>query len=165
MSTDRAPRRLIAAILVAALLTACGSGTSPDAGPDGGTRATDGASRDEPSPDADPTTDAQRFPDVIAAELEPQGDAWRLSATLSSPYDTPDRYADAFRALAEDGTELGVRELAHDHANEQPFTRSLTGLEVPDDVARITVEGRDQEHGWGGDTVEVEVPSRSAWDG
>ncbi len=82
----------------------------------------------------DPAGDAdgQRFPDVIDAELEPTGDAWRLSATLSSPYDTPERYADAFRALTPDGEELGVRVLLHDHANEQPFTRSLDDLEVPD---------------------------------
>lgn len=165
MATQRAPRRLTAVLLAAALLTACGSDASPDAAPDdGGTKNIGEASPDEPSPGADPPTDvddgAQRYPDVIDAELEPQGDAWRLSATLSSPYDTPERYADAFRARSEDGTELGVRELAHDHANEQPFTRSLTGLNIPNDVARITIEGRDQEYGWGGDTVELEVPSR-----
>lgn len=161
MATDRTPR-LTAVTLAAVLLAACGSDTSTG----GGTTATDDPSVDATSPEEDPPTDsgagtdAQRFPDVIAAELEPQGDAWRLDATVSSPYDTAERYADAFRVLSEDGTELGVRRLAHDHENEQPFTRSLTDLDIPDDVARITVEGRDQEHGWGGDTVEVEVPSR-----
>lgn len=154
-------------MLAAALLTACSADSSPDDAPDGGTTPTDDTSVDETSTEEDPPvdaeagTEAQRFPDVIDAELEPQGDAWRLDATLSSPYDTPERYADAFRALSVDGTELGVRELAHDHANEQPFTRSLAGLDIPDDVTRITVEGRDQEHGWGGGTVEVEVPTHS----
>ncbi|MFW5933172.1 MAG: hypothetical protein ACOCT8_00415 [Actinomycetota bacterium] len=102
--------------------------------------------------------DEQRYPDVVAAELEPTEDAWRLSATISSPYDTPDRYADAFRAITPDGEELGVRELLHDHAGEQPFTRSLDGLEIPDDVDRIVVEGRDLDHGWGGETVTITVP-------
>lgn len=157
MPPDRA-RLLLAALVAAALTTACAADTSPE------------TASDEPEVEqADPGDDAadgteeagQRFPDVIAAELEPAGGTWRLDATLSSPYDTPERYADAFRALSEDGTVLGVRELAHDHANEQPFTRSLTGLEIPDDVERITVEGRDLAHGWGGDTVELEVPSRS----
>jgi hypothetical protein len=165
MTSHHAPRGLIAAILTAALLTACGSETSPEPAPDGGSTAAGEPSLDETSPDGDHSTDtqdgAQRFPDVIAAELEQQGDTWRLDATLSSPYDTPERYADAFRVLSEDGTELGVRELLHDHANEQPFTRSLTGLLIPDHVASITVEGRDQVHGWGGDTVELEVPSGS----
>jgi hypothetical protein len=90
---------------------------------------------------------------------EPRG-GWRLSATLSSPYDTPERYADAFRALTPDGEELDVRVLLHDHADEQPFTRSLDGLEIPEDVDEIVVQGRDLEHGWGGDTVSVAVPGR-----
>ncbi len=101
----------------------------------------------------------QRHPDVLEAELEPAGDAWRLSATISSPYDTPERYADAFRVLTPDGEELGVRELLHDHADEQPFTRSLE-VEIPADVAEVIVEGRDQRHGWGGGTVRVPVPGR-----
>lgn len=70
-----------------------------------------------------------------------------MSATISPPYDSPDRYADAFRVLAPDGTVLGVRELLHDHANEQPFTRSLDDVEIPDDVDRVTVEGRDLGRG------------------
>lgn len=100
----------------------------------------------------------QRFPDVLSAELTPAGDGWTLSATISSPYDSRERYADAFRALAPDGTELGVRVLTHDHADEQPFTRSLTGLDIPDDVGRITVQARDLEHGWGGGTAVLAVP-------
>lgn len=161
MATYRV-RGLMAALVLAAGVTACASEATPDATPaDGATPETEadtGATTSETDAPAEADADVQRFPDVVAAELEPDGDAWRLSATLSSPYDTPERYADAFRAVAEDGTVLGVRELAHDHANEQPFTRSLTGLEIPDDVVRITVEGRDQTYGWGGDTVEVDVP-------
>jgi hypothetical protein len=99
----------------------------------------------------------QRFPDVVAAEAVPVGDAWTFSVTISSPYDTSQRYADAWRVLAPDGTVLGVRELAHDHAGEQPFTRSLAGIAVPADVDRVTVEGRDLANGWGGATVEVEL--------
>jgi hypothetical protein len=118
----------------------------------GGADGTDRAATEEVS--------EQRYPDVLEAELEPSGDAWRLSATISSPYDTPDRYADAFRVLTPDGEELGVRELLHDHADEQPFTRSLDGLEIPADVAEVIVEGRDQRHGWGGETVRVPVPGR-----
>ncbi|AXV04951.1 hypothetical protein DVS28_a0244 [Euzebya pacifica] len=98
------------------------------------------------------------FPDVIDADLERSGDTWTLSATISSPYDSPERYADAFRAVAPDGTELGLRVLTHDHANEQPFTRSLTGLVIPDGIEEITVEGRDLANGWGGQTVTVAIP-------
>lgn len=164
------------AALTALLLGACTPGDPPDSGEDAqpgadteadaedATDAEVGASgQAEDAEEAGEAEEAeeQRYPDVVDAELEPTDGTWRLSATLSSPYDTPERYADAFRAVAEDGTVLGVRELAHDHANEQPFTRSLTELEIPADVTRITVEGRDRTHGWGGATVELAVPSGS----
>lgn len=108
---------------------------------------------------ADDPADAPSHPDVVDATLERDGEAWRVSATLSSSYDSPDRYADAWRVVAPDGTVLGVRELLHDHAGEQPFTRSLDGVEIPSDVDEVTVEGRDSANGWGGVTVTVDVPS------
>lgn len=102
----------------------------------------------------------QRHPDVVGVRVTPGSEpgTWDVAATISSPYDTPQRYADAFRVLAGDGTQLGVRELLHDHANEQPFTRSLVGLAIPEDVDRITVEARDLANGWGGTTTSVDLP-------
>ena len=136
------------------------AGTAPapaDEQPDDGAHPDDAGSADggaQPD-DATAATD-DLFPDVLAAEAVQSPDGtWSFSATLSSPYDTPDRYADAWRVLDPDGNELGVRVLTHDHANEQPFTRSLSGVEIPDHVAVVTVEGRDQNSGWGGATVEV----------
>lgn len=85
------------------------------------------------------------------------GSSWRFSVTLSSPYDTPERYADAWRVLGPDDTELGIRVLGHDHANEQPFTRSQSGIVIPDDVAVVYVEGRDQANGWSGQRFAFEV--------
>ena len=69
----------------------------------------------------------------------------------------PARYADAWRIVAPDGTELGVRELTHDHAAEQPFTRSLNGVEIPPDVTEVTVEGRDLVNGWSGGTLTATI--------
>ena len=59
---------------------------------------------------------------------------------------------------AEDGAVYGVNELAHDHASEQPFTRTLSGVQVPAGVGTVLVEGRDQVNGWGGGTQTVELP-------
>ncbi len=87
----------------------------------------------------------QRYPDVVDAELEPTGDTWSLDVTISSPYDSPERYADGWRVLSPDGPVLGEHRLAHDHAGEQPFTRTQTGLKIPEGVDEITVEGRDRE--------------------
>ncbi|WP_208858062.1 hypothetical protein [Halomonas aestuarii] len=109
--------------------------------------------------------DIQRFPDVIGVEVDRAGEnRFHFDATLSSPYDSPSRYADAFRVLGPDGEEYGVRELLHDHANEQPFTRRLSSVAIPAGVERVTVQGRDQEHGYGGRTLTVALPGRQVGD-
>ena len=108
--------------------------------------------------DEDTPSAVALYPDVIRANASrADDDTWAFAVTLSSPYDSPERYADAWRVLSPDGTELGVRILAHDHGSEQPFTRSLTGIEVPAGVTVVTIEGRDQVSGWGGATIEVEL--------
>ncbi len=152
---DRVRELLGRTALVVAVLTtsACGadqsgvgSGTGGD-GSDGGT--------DDTSSSASST---QRFPDVVEATVECGGEATcTAEATISSPYDSPERYADAFRVSTPQGEVLGVRELLHDHAGEQPFTRSLTGVRIPSGVDEVVVEGRDQANGWGGETVTVPV--------
>lgn len=96
------------------------------------------------------------FPDVVGVEAVHDGDgSWTFHVTLSSPYDSPERYADAWRVVGPDGAVFGERILLHDHAAEQPFTRSQSGIEIPADVTTVTVEGRDQVSGWGGATMEV----------
>lgn len=105
----------------------------------------------------DPTTSSeQRFPDVVAAVVtEDDSGSWTFSVTISSPYDTPDRYADSWRVRNADGTVYGERLLTHHHANEQPFTRSQSGIRIPDTVSEVIIEGRDQLYGWGGTTLTL----------
>ena len=51
-----------------------------------------------------------------------------------------------------------MREFLHDHAGEQPFTRSLEGVAIPEGVETFTIEARYLVNGWGGATVEVALP-------
>jgi hypothetical protein len=100
------------------------------------------------------------YPDVIAVELRPTGERrFDVAVTISSPYDSPERYADGWRVLDPEGNVLGTHTLLHDHAAEQPFTRTQPGLEVPEGVTQVTVQGRDQANGFGGATVTVDVPA------
>jgi hypothetical protein len=102
-----------------------------------------------------------RFPDVIGAKLVRSDlSTFEVFVTISSPYDTPQRYTDAWRVLDSDGNELGVRELTHDHQTEQPFERSLAGV-VIDGPTFVVIEGRDQRNGWGGQRWQIPVPPKS----
>ncbi len=101
-----------------------------------------------------------RYPDVLAVELRPAGERlYDVAVTISSPYDSPARYADGWRVLDPDGAVLGTHTLMHDHASEQPFTRTQRGLHIPAGIETVTVEGRDQANGFGGATVTVDVPA------
>lgn len=147
--------RWIAALLGVVVLAGCGS----DAETSGSEANTDGAAATaSASSSATSSTANAEHPDVLAAELSGGGDSYSLSVTMSSEYDSPDRYADGWRVLDPEGNELGTWELGHDHAGEQPFTRTQTGLEIPDGVDHVTIEGRDQANGYGGATVTVQVP-------
>lgn len=106
----------------------------------------------------EPDLDDPLYPDVVDVSVNRSESGFNFVVTMSSPYDSPDRYADAWRVVGDDGVVYGVRELLHDHAGEQPFTRSLGGVVIPETVSTVTVQGRDLTYGWGGGAVEVPLP-------
>ena len=117
------------------------------------------ASVSSKSAEASETTYGDKFPEVLEVAAVPNDKSkWHFSVTLSSAYDSPNRYADAWRVLDDQDQELGIRELGHDHATEQPFTRSET-IEIPSEVKVVFVEGRDQGNGWSGQRFEYQLPS------
>jgi len=110
---------------------------------------------------AQPSDSAQKYPNVVAVKVQSSGvDTFNFDVTVSSPYDTPQRYADAFRVMAKDGQIYGERKLLHDHADEQPFTRDLYFVKIPRGVRMVVVQARDQKYGYGGKSVEVALPGR-----
>lgn len=101
--------------------------------------------------------------DVLDVKVRGARAALTFEVTVRHDDEGWDHYADAWRVVAPDGAVLATRELLHPHVDEQPFTRSLSGVAVPAGVSIVTVEARDSVHGWGGATVEVELPEwRSA---
>ena len=106
-------------------------------------------------------SDSQKYPDVLNVKVQVCGEnCFDFDVTISSPYDTPQRYADAFRVMSADGHPFGERKLLHDHANEQPFTRDLHGVSIPPGIRTVVVQARDQKFGYGGKTVKVMLPGR-----
>ncbi len=105
--------------------------------------------------------DNQKYPDVVDVKVQARGEnRFDFDVTVSSPYDTPQRYADAFRVKNPDGPSYGERILEHDHEHEQPFTRDLYGVLIPSGVRSVLVQARDQKYGYGGKGLEVVLPGQ-----
>ncbi len=86
---------------------------------------------------------------IEAAEVRTSGLGWSFTVTLSHDDTGWDDYADGWRVVAEDGSELGVRVLLHPHVDEQPFTRSLGGVSIPESTETVFIEARTSTDGWG----------------
>ena len=69
-----------------------------------------------------------------------------------------DHYADRWEVLSPAGEILAVRELAHPHDDEQPFTRSLRDVEIAEGIAEVVIRARDSQHGFGGREFTAELP-------
>ncbi|MFT6021929.1 MAG: hypothetical protein ACI9PY_000034 [Ascidiaceihabitans sp.] len=96
--------------------------------------------------------DPPQITKVTAIEL---GGTWRFDVSILHPETGWDHYADGWRVLDMQGRELGMRVLAHPHENEQPFTRSLSGVAIPKGTTQVQIQARDLPGGWNKDTTIV----------
>jgi hypothetical protein len=96
-------------------------------------------------------------PVVRNVNVSKAGDAWNFDVTLSHMDTGWDDYADAWRILDGNGKELGVRKLAHPHVDEQPFTRSLSGIRIPTDVTEVGIQARDTIGGWSSPVKKIKL--------
>jgi hypothetical protein len=97
--------------------------------------------------------------DVEAATATRAGNGtWTFDVTVRHADEGWNHYANRWDVIAPDGTVLGSRTLFHPHENEQPFTRSLAGVSVPDDVKTVTIRAHDSFHGDGGRQFTLTLP-------
>jgi hypothetical protein len=151
-------------VVVALVVGACGSGesapvtVSPGSVP-AGSAAEELAARDAApetsGPESGETSLADGCADVIDVEISGDG-PYAFAVTVSSPDTGWDKYADEWRIESESGEILGVRELTHPHVDEQPFTRSLRGVDV-EAGSTVVVAARDSVEGYCGERVTVTV--------
>ena len=87
-------------------------------------------------------------PVIEAASAARNGGGWTISVSLRHPDTGWDHYADGWEVLAPDGTSLGLRVLAHPHVDEQPFTRSLSGVTIRAGLNRVHIRARCLTDGW-----------------
>jgi hypothetical protein len=100
--------------------------------------------------------DPPKIEDVSARQAA--DGSWRFEVTISHPDTGWDHYADGWRVLDMAGNELGMRTLAHPHVEEQPFTRSLSGVQIPPGTTQVQVQARETPDGWNPATTTVALP-------
>ena len=106
------------------------------------------------------------FAQVIKVKASQQENGlWRFDVTLRHNDEGWEHYADAWQVVRPtDGKVFGERVLAHPHEHEQPFTRSLSGIAIPQGLSVVTVRAKCNVHGFGGRELRVDL-SRSRGDG
>tara|TARA_R110000823_G_scaffold4639_2_gene18333 strand:- start:1462 stop:1878 length:417 start_codon:yes stop_codon:yes gene_type:complete len=109
----------------------------------------------------DPASSHAGEADVVGVEARKTSDAtYRFAVTVAHDDTGWDHYADAWQVIGPDGAVLGERILAHPHVNEQPFTRSLSGVAIPNGITSVTVRARDLVHGFGGQEIAINLPEK-----
>lgn len=94
--------------------------------------------------------------DVIAVESFRENDGtWRFSVTVKHADTGWEHYADRWDVLAPDGRVLDARVLLHPHVEEQPFKRTLGGVNIPEGVPAVTIRAHCSVDGHGGREIAV----------
>lgn len=94
---------------------------------------------------------------VHHVNVSKSGDSFTFNVTIMHTDKGWDDYADIWRIKDLDGNILGERVLVHPHVNEQPFTRSLSGVRIPDGVDIVVIEAHDTVTGWAPTTKQVKL--------
>lgn len=93
---------------------------------------------------------------VIDVAVRPTGTgSFDFEVTVEHADEGWEHYADAWEVLTPDGAVLGTRTLLHPHVNEQPFTRGLSGVKIPEGIDRVRIRAHDSVHGYGGDEITI----------
>jgi len=140
-------RRLSVLVLTVSMIAAACGGTTATTSSDLGAATT-------------AASDAAGCADVVDVVVTAQGGTYRFDVTVASVETGWDKYADRWEVVGADGTVYGTRVLAHPHVDEQPFTRSASGIRIPGDVSTVVVRAHDSVAGTCGDTLAVELPDR-----
>lgn len=94
------------------------------------------------------TTAQAQEPEITKVTATKLGGTWSFNVSVLHPDTGWDHYADGWRVLDMNGNELGIRALGHPHVNEQPFTRSLSGVRIPAGTTQVQIQARDLPGGW-----------------
>jgi hypothetical protein len=96
--------------------------------------------------------------DVLSADINCNSDSvCNFSVTVRHDDEGWDHFANSWEILDPDGNVIAIRELAHPHVNEQPFTRSLGNVKIPGKLTELVIRAHDSVHGYGGRELVVKL--------
>jgi hypothetical protein len=81
-----------------------------------------------------------------------------FSVTLKHADEGWEHYANQWDVITMDGRQLKSRVLYHPHVDEQPFTRSLSGVKIPAGTTRVKIRAKDLKHGYSSEEYTVQIP-------
>ena len=130
--------------------------------PIGGCVAEESSQIKPPKPES-VTVDADA--DVIFVKaIEQANNTWTFQVTVQHPDQGWEDYADGWDVVMPDGSVIKpdqamkfTRLLLHPHVNEQPFTRSQSGIVIPPGVTELRVRAHDIVNGYGGQEIIVDL--------
>lgn len=97
--------------------------------------------------------------DVINVQVTTsKNETFTFDVTISHSDSGWDHYVNKWEILDEKDELLGTRVLHHPHVDEQPFTRSLSGVKIPENIKKVKVRAHDSVHGYGGKEISVNLP-------
>ena len=97
--------------------------------------------------------------DVVEVKVSKSGkNSYNFTVTVLHKDTGWKHYANKWDIIDEKGIVLGTRVLHHPHVEEQPFTRSLSGVEIPDNIKAVKVRAYDSVHEYGGKVVSIKLP-------
>ena len=149
-------RKIVGLVVFTLAVTACGSRNgAPLTVAPGSVPAGSSAEAEARGDSTAPAPAETGCADVIDVEISGNG-PYTFAVTVASPDTGWDKYADEWRIESEAGEVLGVRELTHPHVDEQPFTRSLGGMDI-DPGTSVVVAARDSVEGYCGERLTITV--------
>lgn len=131
------------------LVTACGSPGSPPA----------------PTPTAGAPSGRSANAEVLHVRaVEAADGSWTFHVTVQHADTGWEDYADGWDVVLPDGAVVKpdpdspfIRLLLHPHEEEQPFTRSQSGIAILADVTQVRVRAHDLVDGYGGREVVLDL--------
>ncbi len=71
----------------------------------------------------------------------------KFNVTVKHADEGWNHFANGWQIFTPQGELLGHRALAHPHVNEQPFTRSIRNIKIPENVDSVIFKANDSVHG------------------